>query len=84
MMATGEERGKLIAEKPNQIMRLEERFYKVNSQSGHGMYNVTKRKTSGWLCDCPDFVSKCSKASFSNISAFGFLASAAWTILPQS
>jgi len=38
-------------------MRLEERFYKVNSQSGHGMYNVTKRKEStGWLCDCPDFV----------------------------
>lgn len=51
-----EERGKAIAEKPNQIIRLEERFYKVNSQSGHGMYNVTKRKVGGWLCDCPDFV----------------------------
>jgi transposase-like protein len=54
---TREERGKNIAEKSNQIMRLEERFYKVNSQSGHGMYNVIKRKEStGWLCDCPDFV----------------------------
>jgi transposase-like protein len=54
---TREERGKNIAEKPNQIMRLEERFYKVNSQSGHGMYNVIKKKEStGWLCDCPDFV----------------------------
>jgi transposase-like protein len=54
---TREERRKNIAEKPNQIMRLEERFYKVNSQSGHGMYNVTKRKEStSWLCDCPDFV----------------------------
>ncbi len=51
-----EMRGKAIAEKPNQIMRLDERFYKVNSQSGHGMYNVTKKKEStGWLCDCPDF-----------------------------
>jgi len=53
---TREERGKAIAQKPNQIVRLDERFYKINSQSGHGMYNVTKRKTSGWLCDCPDFV----------------------------
>ena len=47
----------MIAEKSNQIMRLEERFYKVNSQSGHGMYNVIKKKEStGWLCDCPDSV----------------------------
>ena len=57
VLLSREERGKAIAEKPNQIMRLEERFYKVNSQSGHGMYNVIKRKEStGWLCDCPDFV----------------------------
>jgi transposase-like protein len=57
VLATREERGKMIAEKPNQIMRLDERFYKVNSQSGHGMYNVIKRKEStGWLCDCPDAV----------------------------
>jgi transposase-like protein len=30
----------------------------VTSQSGHGMYNVTKarmNKTIGWTCDCPDF-----------------------------
>jgi len=53
---TREERGKLIAEKPNQIMRLEERFYKVASQNGHGMYDVIKKKEySGWLCTCPDF-----------------------------
>jgi transposase-like protein len=50
-----EERGKAIAEKPSQIMRLDEGFYKVASQSGHGMYDVTKRKASGWLCTCPDF-----------------------------
>jgi transposase-like protein len=54
---TREERGKIIAEKPNQIVRLEERFYKVASQNGHGMYDVTKKKEStGWLCTCPDFV----------------------------
>jgi putative transposase len=53
---TREERGRLIAEKPNQIMRLDQRFYKVNSQSGNGIYNVIKKKeSSGWLCDCPDF-----------------------------
>jgi len=55
-LMTREMRGRAIAERPNQIMRLDERFYKVASQSGHGMYNVTKRKTAGWLCDCPDFV----------------------------
>jgi transposase-like protein len=50
-----EERGKAIVEKSNQIVRYDERFYKVASQSGRGMYNVTKRKVGGWLCTCPDF-----------------------------
>jgi transposase-like protein len=51
-------RGRMIAEKPDQIMRLDERFYKVASQNGHGMYNVAKarmNRTIGWVCDCPDF-----------------------------
>jgi len=54
---TREERGKMIAEQPNAIMRLSEKFYKVNSQSGNGMYRVTRTKAFaiGWLCDCPDF-----------------------------
>lgn len=53
---TREERGKMIAETPNQIMRLDERFYKVASQNRHGMYDVIKKKeSSGWLCTCPDF-----------------------------
>jgi transposase-like protein len=55
MTLTREERGKMIAERPNQIIRLDERFYKVASQNGHGMYDITKKKTSGWLCTCPDF-----------------------------
>ena len=50
-----EERGKAIAEKPNQIQRLDERFYRVNSQSRDICYDVTKRLTGGWLCTCPDF-----------------------------
>jgi transposase-like protein len=52
-----EERGKAIAKKPNQIIREGERFYKVASQSGNGMYNVSKTKAFaiGWICDCPDF-----------------------------
>ena len=51
-----EERGRLIAEKPNQIQRLDERFYKVASQSSQVMYDVIKKKaSSGWLCTCPDF-----------------------------
>jgi transposase-like protein len=48
--------GKAIAEKLNQIMRLGDRFYKVNSQNRHGMYDVIKKKEStGWLCTCADF-----------------------------
>ncbi len=50
-----EEKGRLIAEKPNQIVQQDERFYKVASQSNHGMYNVTKRLHGGWLCTCADF-----------------------------
>ena len=50
-----EERGRMIAEKPEQIVRQGERFYKVASQNGHGMYDVTKRLNGGWLCTCPDF-----------------------------
>ncbi len=50
-----EERGRLIAEKSNQIQRLDDRFYRVNSQSREICYDVTKRLTGGWLCTCPDF-----------------------------
>ncbi|MGB9022873.1 MAG: DDE-type integrase/transposase/recombinase [Candidatus Bathyarchaeia archaeon] len=54
-----EERGKMIAEKPNQIRCIRERFYRVVSQSGRGMYDVRKARmneTIGWICTCPDFV----------------------------
>jgi hypothetical protein len=47
----------MIAEKPNQVMRLSEKFYKVASQSGRGMYDVSRstRFALGWVCDCPDW-----------------------------
>jgi transposase-like protein len=52
-----EERGKAIAEKPNQIVRYDERFYKVASQNEHGMYDVTRTSkfAIGWICTCPDW-----------------------------
>src|SRR5208282_4237142 len=49
-------RGKLIAEKPNQIMRLDDRFYKVASQNGHGMYDVVRRENGSWICNCLDHI----------------------------
>jgi transposase-like protein/predicted nucleic acid-binding Zn finger protein len=50
-----EEKGRLIAEQPNAIMRQGERFFKVASQSGHGMYDVTRKENGSYLCTCPDF-----------------------------
>jgi transposase-like protein len=50
-----EEKGRLIAEKPNQIQRMDERRYKVASQAGQGMYDVLLRKNGSWLCNCLDF-----------------------------
>jgi transposase-like protein len=50
-----EEKGRMIAEKHNQILRMDDRFYKVNSQNGAGMYNVVLRENGSWLCNCFDF-----------------------------
>ena len=51
------ERGQMIAEKPNQVLRFDDWLYKVASQSGHGFYNVTRSQAFGaeWICGCPDF-----------------------------
>ncbi len=50
-------RGHAIASKPNQIQRLDEKFYKVASQSRKITYDVVKTKAFaiGWICNCPDF-----------------------------
>jgi transposase-like protein len=50
-----EEKGRMIAEKSNQIMRVDERTYKVASQNGHGMYDVLRRENGSWICNCLDF-----------------------------
>ena len=50
-----EEKGRLIAEKPNQIQRMDERFYKVASQSSGKMYDVIRRENDSWICTCFDF-----------------------------
>jgi transposase-like protein len=50
-----EEKGRMIAEKANQIQRLDDRRYKVASQNGHGMYDITRRENGSWLCTCYDF-----------------------------
>jgi transposase-like protein len=54
---TREQRGKMIADKPNQIIRQSKKRYRVISQSGHGAYKVTRTKAIplGWICTCPDF-----------------------------
>jgi transposase-like protein/predicted nucleic acid-binding Zn finger protein len=50
-----EEKGRMIAEQPNTIIRQGDRFFKVASQSGHGMYDVTRKENGSYLCTCPDF-----------------------------
>jgi len=57
VVVTREERGRMIAEKPNQVTRLSKRRYEVVSQSGRGTYNVSGTRTFplGWICTCPDF-----------------------------
>jgi putative transposase len=52
-----EERGRTIAHTPNQVQRLDERAYKVASQSNEGMYDVvrTDKFAIGWICNCADF-----------------------------
>ena len=50
-------RGLAIAQGSSQVVRLDDRFYRVTSQSGDGMYDVTRTKSFaiGWICNCPDF-----------------------------
>jgi transposase-like protein len=48
-------RGRAILEKPDQIMRIDDRFYKVASQNGHGAYDVKLRANGSWICECLDF-----------------------------
>ncbi|MCX9028103.1 MAG: DDE-type integrase/transposase/recombinase [Candidatus Methanoperedens sp.] len=53
MIGTREDRGRAIAEKDRQIMRMSDRSYKVKFQSRDKWYNVTSSEI-GWRCNCPD------------------------------
>ena len=53
ILTTREERGETIAKLSNQIMRAEENFYTVKSQSGNGEYAVYM-VDGEWHCECPD------------------------------
>lgn len=57
VVITREERGRMIAEQPNQIQRLDEDAYKVTSQSGSGMYDVIRSENYAmrWICNCADW-----------------------------
>ncbi len=46
-------RGKQIAEKNNQIIRIDESHYKVNSQSRKLQHDVISLEY-GWSCSCED------------------------------
>ena len=46
-------RGLQIAQLKDQIRRIDDGTYKVNSQSGNGKYDVLSTER-GWTCSCPD------------------------------
>lgn len=48
-------RGREIAETDSQIKRLDAHSYRVNSQSGNGVYGVLSTEL-GWMCECPDHI----------------------------
>lgn len=48
-----QQRGEVIAHKQNQIHRINNTVYKVNSQSSDKQYDVISTER-GWVCSCPD------------------------------
>jgi len=57
VIVTREERERMIAEQANQIQRLDDQNYKVNSQSREISYDVTRsdKFAMRWVCTCPDW-----------------------------
>jgi len=48
-----EERGSDIANKDNQVKRINDDAYEVLSQNGNGSYLISLTE-DGWICECPD------------------------------
>ncbi|NJD75580.1 MAG: hypothetical protein FIB08_00600 [Candidatus Methanoperedens sp.] len=57
VIGTREDRGKAIAEKNGQIIRINDNLYKVKSQSSDTLYDV-KYTEIGWKCTCPDHTTR--------------------------
>lgn len=55
ILSPRQERGQAIANLDGQIRRLDAHSYKINSQSGNGVYDVLSTEL-GWICSCPDHV----------------------------
>src|SRR5688500_9806680 len=49
------QKGKAIANKPNQITRINDHTYKVKSQSSDNDYDMLNTKL-GWICSCCDHI----------------------------
>ena len=49
-----EEKGRMIVEKSNQIVRIDEFHFRVASQNSDKMYDVTHRGNGAWVCNCFD------------------------------
>ncbi|MYH04469.1 MAG: DDE-type integrase/transposase/recombinase [Cenarchaeum sp. SB0669_bin_11] len=52
-ISTRQQRGQLIANMKNQIYRIDDTHYKVNSQSNNKQYDIISTEY-GWTCSCPD------------------------------
>ena len=55
-----EQRGLKIAQIGNQVKRIDERAYKVQSQCDNGKYEVVNTSL-GWKCSCPDHIYRHAK-----------------------
>jgi transposase-like protein len=52
---TRQENGQAIANKPNQIARIDDKEYKVKSQSSDHEYHILNTEL-GWICSCSDHI----------------------------
>lgn len=68
---TREERGKAIAEKDGQMIRINDNSYKVKSQSSDILYDVISTEI-GWKCSCPDHTSRGVKCKHIYAVEFSF------------
>ena len=71
LIGTREDRGRAIAEKDRQIMRIDDHSYKVKSQSSDILYDITQTEI-GWKCTCPDHVTRGVKCKHIHAVEFVF------------